>query len=247
MRAPAKVMALLTLAALALGAWATGCTGLSSDCELNLNCAPTVEPPSCEGPLFYSTCDACMQKNCCAAVGACKDDNFCINACVFGVEPSPPECNSGQIGDRQKAFGACMTGPCMAECVKDLCNPVTNAGCSVEASCDLVYPGMFVCLPFFDPPPAALCAQCDNLTGPFCGPGLRCHPGSSTCARYCCDDTDCGTGRCEFDSMLAIGAPVLVPGDKVGVCVTMDGAGAACDAPAMSPSAGVCAGQFPPN
>jgi hypothetical protein len=246
MRAPARAMALLTLAALVWGAWATGCTDLSSDCELNLNCPSTGEAPSCDGLYLSAKCDACLKETCCAAVGECDANVTCMKACVFGVSPSPPECNAGQTKGLLDAFGKCMTGPCAAQCVQDQCNAVTSNGClTSEAGCDLVYPGMFVCLPFISPTP--ICGACDNLNGPYCGAGLRCHPGSGTCARYCCNDADCGTGRCELDPMLAFGTPLAVAADKVGVCVsTAPGGGAACDAPAVSPSGGACAGGFPP-
>ncbi|UQA56827.1 hypothetical protein [Polyangium aurulentum] len=246
MRAPARIMALVTLAGLVLGAWATGCTDLSSDCELNLNCPPTVAPTSCQGLFFSPGCDSCLQGTCCGALGACNASNACMNGCVFGESPSPPACSMGETKELLDALGTCMTGACKAECLFDRCNPITSNGCPMaEAACDLVYPGMFVCLGF-GASPAPLCGPCDNLEGPYCGPGLRCHHKSGTCARYCCSDADCGTGRCELDPMLAFGSPILVAGDNVGVCVTMDGTGPACDAPAVSPSGGTCAAGFPP-
>jgi hypothetical protein len=59
----------------------------------------------------------------------------------------------------------------------------------------------------------------------------ECKPPVLKCARYCCDNTDCGTGTCTLGE---------VPGfAKLGVC--RDAAKAvACDAPAMSMTMGSC-------
>jgi hypothetical protein len=55
-----------------------------------------------------------------------------------------------------------------------------------------------------------LCEACanDTGTGPYCGPTMGCLT-TGLCARYCCDDGDCGSGRCDKDG---------VPGG-VGVCL----------------------------
>jgi hypothetical protein len=53
-------------------------------------------------------------------------------------------------------------------------------------------------------------------------------------------------GKCELDPLLAFGAALAIPEDKVGVCLNMDASmGAACDAPPTSPSNGTCFGGFP--
>lgn len=54
---------------------------------------------------------------------------------------------------------------------------------------------------------------------------------SPKCARYCCADTDCGTGKC------VVGDFVDFP--TLGLCLDSMQA-AACDAPAMSMSMGAC-------
>jgi len=54
------------------------------------------------------------------------------------------------------------------------------------------------------------------------------------CARYCCDDGDCGSGGVCDTSLLV---------EHVGICVTMiDAAGEAqaCSAPMTAPSNGSC-------
>lgn len=245
-------MALGMLSALAFSAWASGCTGLSDDCELNLNCVPnqastTSSGPECSGTFFSATCDGCLRAACCQALGECADDDACMYSCAFGVLPSPPECSMAPTATRFQNLTECMKTTCMEACAPpDQCNPVTNAGCAPDGSqCDLVNPGMFVCFPPFGTP-GALCAACDNLKGPFCGPGLRCHPTSHTCARFCCTDADCGTGRCELNQTLALGATPWSPEDKVGLCVTQDGSTCSPDAAAVSVSGGTCFAGFPP-
>lgn len=246
MRLPAAAMALGMLAALAFGVWATGCTGLSNDCELNLNCAPPpASAPECKGAFFSAVCDDCLMDSCCKELGECDDDGTCMFSCAFTVLPSPPECGKPPTVSYFDNLKKCMKTSCEAACTpKDQCNPVTNAGCMPDGSqCDVVFPGLFVCFQPFGTP-AALCGACDNLKGPYCGPGLRCHAGSNTCGKYCCTDADCGTGRCELDPIKAFGSTLELSKNKVGVCVTMDGSAAACDAPATPASNGACFTTF---
>ena len=88
------------------------------------------------------------------------------------------------------------------------CNPVTNEGCMAGAEeCDLATGGVFQCFAS-DPSDAPICQMCDEAAGPFCGAGMTCL-GDGSCARYCCDDADCGSGKCDKSSE---------PGN-VGVCV----------------------------
>lgn len=68
---------------------------------------------------------------------------------------------------------------------------------------------------------------------------MHCFGGTSQCARYCCDDADCGTGKCVVEQTEAFGAPLLNR-TLVGICLTTDGASPACDAPEVSPSKGSC-------
>jgi hypothetical protein len=136
------------------------------------------------------------------------------------------------------------------------CNPVTNAGCKSGSACDYSTDSAgnvigFRC--YINQTPAPLCGSCDTVS---CGGDTTCFYVDQTqttaaCARYCCSDTDCGSGTCQFDDgatpptlLFAPAAPTL------GVCVasaTVDAgpdAGAAgvfsCDAPATAPSMGSC-------
>jgi hypothetical protein len=92
------------------------------------------------------------------------------------------------------------------------CNPVTSSPCNIDAgeSCDYQGPG-FHC---YVPPPAntaPICGTCDDNAGPACGPTGTCVPvegGAMACARFCCDNTDCGEGTCTKG-----------PGQAVGLCL----------------------------
>jgi hypothetical protein len=245
-------MALVTLAALACGIWASGCNGLSGDCELNLTCptattTTTTMMPKCSGFLPAGSCDTCVQGACCQELQDCALDNTCLNGCLFNVWPSPDECNAGKTKMLLDAFAACMAKSCPTDCrATDQCNPVTNNGCETakEVACDAGWPGEFVCLPPYGTP-AQLCETCDNIFGPYCGPGLRCHEGSHKCARYCCTDADCGSGTCVTDPAVVFTKPLAVMGDNVGLCLDAGKTMPACDAPMMAASMGSCVAGYP--
>ncbi len=78
----------------------------------------------------------------------------------------------------------------------DACNPITNARCTKEQTCDFItgedFEMGFAC--------AHIQAEdrnegepCDNVAGPFCLTGMHCvHRGSGQeCAYMCCGDSDC--------------------------------------------------------
>jgi len=114
------------------------------------------------------------------------------------------------------------------------CNPVTNAGCKTGEACDASKDNKFVCFPA--PNDSGLCVACDNESGPFCQGGYGCSA-SNGCAKYCCDDGDCGSGKCVKEGQ---DGP-LWGGIGVGVCLdAMNTGKAACDAPAVAPSNGSC-------
>jgi hypothetical protein len=106
----------------------------------------------------------------------------------------------------------CLIANCPSECdvpqeEQGECNPVTNAGCGPDEWCDLSNVG-FHCFPA-DPAAAGQCETCD-ISGAGCQPGLHCFEDSLACARYCCDDADCGVGRCDIEDLT---------GFTVGICV----------------------------
>jgi len=61
----------------------------------------------------------------------------------------------------------------------------------------------------------SLCADCSQL---ICAGGLECPdqtgwPGGASCAKYCCDDGDCGSGICFKDGIATTAA-------NVGICLS---------------------------
>jgi len=251
MRPHAAAMALVTLAALACGVWASGCNGLTSDCELDLTCptatTTTTAAPQCHGFLSPGDCASCVEAQCCQEMQDCALDSTCINDCLFNVWPPADVCNAGDTKKRLDTITTCFKGKCSSACRSlDECNPVTNDGCDTASgeACDAVYPGQFACLPSFGTL-AGICQPCDNFYSPYCSPGLRCHAATHECARYCCTDADCGSGKCVIDPAVVFGLPLSVSGDNVGLCLDSAGTTPACDAPATSSSLGICVGGFP--
>jgi hypothetical protein len=126
-------------------------------------------------------------------MGACASRQ-CEAAC-FGGDAPAPSCDAPAVAP---SGGACVevTGPYT-------CNPVTNAGCNEPGSvCDAA-DGGFTC--YSGNNEAPLCAPCGPEVG-WCAAGLSC---LGPCARYCCDDGDCGSGFCDKS---------LVDGN-IGLCV----------------------------
>lgn len=106
------------------------------------------------------------------------------------------------------------TGSCITVTLDggNLCNPVTNAGCDVDAgeACDFTAIG-FGCYGPTPPNTATACMDCDDkLTA--CVPTETCAPtaGGLKCARFCCVDGDCGSGHCDMTTFDAA---------AVGICV----------------------------
>jgi hypothetical protein len=101
--------------------------------------------------------------------------------------------------------GSCVTIPDAGVVTNDggvFCNPVTNEPCPSGQTCDTTsdangnlnglacYPGNNV---------AKLCDLCSNAEGQLCAAGLTCADvgaALTACARFCCSDADCGSGRC---------------------------------------------------
>jgi hypothetical protein len=189
------------------------------------------------GP-FNMTCEPCVEMNCCAEAAACYNDTPC-NDCLTGMPANPNQCNKGMTATLD-ALSMCLNTKCNAECIPHSdCDPVTNQGCNGGSgeACDLDQNGVYTCFPA--PNTAMLCATCSNANGPFCAATMHCIEDSmgmnGKCARYCCNDGDCGGGKCD----LAQGV------DGTGICVTMLDAGnsvvdPACNAPMNAPSNGSC-------
>lgn len=247
MRRYSRTMAWLGLAASMLVIWMSGCSDLQEDCNLLVNCPEVKDPPECDGSYISASCDACLRANCCQEVSDCEADEDCWWGCFYGIMPPAPYCTTGDVGELFQAISTCLRADCATACSDTrYCNPVTHVGtlpvCALPGSqCELVFPGMFACTEPYGIP-AQLCQPCNFSNGPYCGSGLRCDIGSMKCARYCCTDADCGTGRCELDQNAVFGYSTLNPVDMVGLCMsTTPGAGPACDASAPPPpSGGTC-------
>jgi hypothetical protein len=243
MRGLGNVLAGMALAALFGVVAASGCTDLSSSCELQITCTPVAPPPMCTGIFDPSTtCASCAEAACCQEASDCQSNGSCLNYCVSGYWPPAEVCATEAVKQLSDKLAACLKTSCSPQCdAHDTCNPVLGTGCGTAASCEPFVPGIFGCLTPLGTVIAKICETCDLFVDPICGAGMHCFKGTSTsqCARYCCNDADCGTGKCVLDQAIAFGAPLL-DDTKLGICLTMDGASPACDAPAVSPSNGSC-------
>ncbi|MBK8256255.1 MAG: hypothetical protein IPK82_26760 [Polyangiaceae bacterium] len=172
---------------------------------------------NCDGLLpDPNDCGLCVQDQCCAELVACTDDAEC-NDCLTNPDADPNVCaaNShltaindcaaalcsdvcGGGGGAEPACDAPATPPSMGACVTigtpagNECNPITNEGCdgAAGAACDASQDG-FTCYP--DGNTQDLCMECGVSGSDYCKGGMTC---VGKCARYCCDDADCGTGTC---------------------------------------------------
>ena len=246
MRAPAIVLAWVALAALIGSVAALGCNDLSSNCELQVNCTPVAPPPVCTGIFDPSgSCASCAEAACCQEAADCKSNGSCLNYCVGGYWPPVEVCATAAVKQLSDSLAACLKTHCSPACdAVDTCEPVVGTGCGSTASCEPFVPGVFGCLFPLGTLIAKVCETCDLFVDPICGAGMHCFAGTSQCARYCCDDADCGTGKCVLDQTAAFGAPLL-NNTHVGICLTQDGASPACDAPEIAPSNGSCSASIP--
>jgi hypothetical protein len=77
------------------------------------------------------------------------------------------------------------------------CNPLSNAGCSAGAACDVgvdsSQQSKLVCFP--PPNPAGLGQPCDTSAGPYCVGGAVCTGAPGTCIPFCCSSADCGSNE----------------------------------------------------
>ena len=185
--------------------------------------------PSCADPIFPGNgaiCDQCIRDHCCAPAVACLGEAACAE-CVRAHDPDV----CGAVGQEFYDFNQCwatycageacfpgvdcnapVTAPSGGSCftfgVNDQCNPITADGCNPGDSC-LASSAGFYCAGY--PVSHGLCEACDNPTGIVCGPMYSCFFNTS-CARYCCNDGDCGGGTCLFDISQN-------PHTEVGLCV----------------------------
>jgi hypothetical protein len=194
---------------------------------------------ACSGELDPGGCNDCLSAQCCDQLTACFNDTDCSD-CAGGTETDPSECTSAATMALLNAITTCQKASCNTDCTAapPPCNPVTNAGCPANSACDLGEDANgnsdYQC--FDTPAPTqAICATCDDQNT-ACIPGATCF-GSGICAKYCCNDGDCGTGTCDMSSTI-FGEGICVDGADSGTET------AACDAPTTSPSNGTCVMGF---
>ena len=151
--------------------------------------------PRRTGPLL-AACLAALAAGCDASSQSAGIDAGALVAATFACDapasaPSKGSCVAVVDADAGTAMNDGGT----------FCNPVTNAPCAAGQACDITSASGsingFACYPGANA--AKICALCDDTNGPFCAGGLSCAAASadlSGCARYCCTDADCGSGRC---------------------------------------------------
>lgn len=251
MKIPALALGLSLASAIAAAVWFAGCHTLSNDCDLNLDCPYT----SCKGVLRAGVCTDCLTAACCDEMIACRNEPLCM-PCFLGQLADGEVCEASAVEALVTALVACSESRCAVGCAtQDFCNPVTNDGCGDGGACDVggdgTGPANFVC--YLGPNPRGLCEPCgEEDESQYCGALYTCHIDVNKCARFCCDDADCGSGVCELDPNIVYAGVLANANDKIGVCLTehpTDGGFGtpACDAPAVSPSKGACGGGYPPK
>lgn len=196
------------------GTTTTTTTTIAPDCTDILNdteCATCVEGQCCieiTECLADGDCETCLtDPNANSQVCAANDQWIALNDCAATL--CQAECSAPPL---QPACDAPATSPSNGACVTigmdgAACNPITNEGCDGAAgeACDIGGQA-FQCYPSGNV--NAICEECGANDGDFCQPGMSCVTGH--CARYCCEDTDCGAmGKCTKGGF-AIGS--------VGVC-----------------------------
>lgn len=184
----------------------------------DLATTPDLAGPACVGLTASkesAACQACVEQNCCAEVLGCHDTEPCWQDCYLFHDED--KCHANDTAHTAyHTMGACFTTSCAVECgladptpictaptatpsgscvtvdTTNLCNPITNQGCATDTVCDANDTGGFECFPGDNTAP--LCAACGESTS-YCAVGMHCLGGK--CARFCCDDSECGAGKCD--------------------------------------------------
>jgi hypothetical protein len=236
-------IAWLTLVASVAG----GCENSVPPASTSGSSGSAAGPADCKERMeFGPSCTKCAEEKCCDEVAACSASWECM-ACMQPSSAKPDVCNGAL--DVVDALTTCLETTCRAQCplsplifaaadpecdvppfpsfgscvtVGDSveCNPVTSAGCDTDAgaSCDSFDPAdktvSYSCYPAGNV--REVCEPCGFNLLDFCSPGNTC---AGTCARYCCDDGDCGPGECDFGWVydLWYGKPPTCA--NVGICV----------------------------
>jgi len=145
-------------------------------------------------PTEMTNCDTGLAQSCCAEYAACVKGTECV-VCANNMTCLPDTLKA--LYDCEKT--ALSGGGCGAPCTHPMCDPFTNAGCHTKQGeiCDQSNASLNGYECFDQPVSALLCWACtshDGL-GPYCAKGSTCLDGA--CAKFCCDDGDCGSDRCD--------------------------------------------------
>jgi hypothetical protein len=222
--------------------------------------------PPCGGTI-PGECGACTEAGCCAELITCTSDPGCVDCIndpsLVGAPSATCAAVASSSARRSDALTGCIAAaqcpgdPCLVNpepapncdppvpapsagaCAASLpCNPITSEGCNTGLGevCDLAGVGVFACST--QGYANLTCSGCGATR--WCGVGGTCY--GALCARFCCDDGDCGTGECSFVALGASSSPV-------GICVQPSGppSGGAGGAPAGAGGAaagGGAAGGF---
>jgi hypothetical protein len=165
---------------------------------------------SCGSILDTDDCFDCVEQKCCAQLDACSKNKDCID-CFKSGDLNPTKCQASGVKKLIDDLELCLECSCAKVCDRVQCNPVTNEPCGAGEGCDYGPWQGFVCwseAALGAKLDAKICEKCGYTEQPFCAPGLTCLEDDNFCARFCCDDKDCGKGYCE-----------IYEGDTVGVCL----------------------------
>jgi hypothetical protein len=203
-------------------------TGISTvvSSSTGLAQSSTGTPGNCAGlganyPGATSGCGACLESQCCSELEESIDE---LTQELFDCSQTEcgPECYAegetpAEVGTAECAAAAepAAEGACVPAGLVAQCNPVTNEPCNTAGgeACDQAQGGFFTC--FAPPNDTPACDECSNSNGPFCLPGHTCvGTAGTTCAKYCCEDSDCAPGTC----FKGDGSPVFPQLPDMGVC-----------------------------
>jgi hypothetical protein len=229
-----KYAFILAVAALATPACATATTspgtgGAGGSGGSATTSTSTGTPSKCAGILKPNACATCLEGGCCDQVAACSEgdciacaagdttvctaanqtaatalktcvDATCDTACNTPAPAQDPTCTAPTPSP--------SAGTCVTLSATIACNPVTSAPCDTAAgeACDANADG-YQCYP--DGNTQDLCQTCSATDG-FCKGGEAC---VGVCAKYCCDDGDCGAGKCDLSGKLAGGVGICIGGN----------------------------------
>jgi hypothetical protein len=150
------------------------------------------------------------------ALGGCGEDTQTIAPVPVSNGASRSDAGTGElespiqeVESQRRDPGPMPLTTCGGLVGRSTCDPLSGWPCDVPAgeTCEFSRSvGAFICRPGT----AAFCEFCDRQTV-FCGVGGSCG-NDGWCVRYCCADSDCSVGPCQFN---AVGEPMVA---AIGYC-----------------------------